>query len=622
MILTNINNNTNHIKIYKNKKMAIHASINSKDLLTNLLPANGFEINNNAICEFIDNSIDAYTKNIDIIIDNQEICFKHNDIIYTIGNDDYYYLIMKDNGNGMDNKGLHKLLNLFTKNNDDTKNGKYGFGCIASCSTLNKQLFKNKEKSYTIILSKKQDNDNKEIIIDWENIYSKKEENVLTLITGQNSSSTNINLYNKYNGNSQGTIIINTIPKSEIINIVKDLQYTLNIKYYNFIMGLLPEKKISINYSNSYDGKSFKFSDNEGEKPIDILLKNISENTKHKSISFTILKNELGLYGKIIETDFNIKDKDKIFFLEITNNSPANSNSIFYATNLQCLDYNEIFNEQNQNTCTFTLNYINNDEYRNNVKDKLKLNEIIDVFTSSMYSGCWISRNNRILRNTAEKFEGLRQNNEGANLIGVIECTDKNGDIFISTQANKSSNDTSIDKGLLRFCSFITKKINNEMTEPGGKIKANTDNILINLCCKDKKKKTIKRKGFSESITRKQMDKQDNRDLIMDTELFTYNGAKFYDYDHIDNDSSNNSEENLQIISVYTHRMKTFICNNNSNNNNEKMIHVHEYTNEEKDEFLKKQILSNCVSKYLSDDSCYEIIKLLNDKINSRKNSD
>lgn len=611
--------------------MAIVASINSKDLLTNLLPANGFNINNNAICEFIDNSIDAYAKHIDIIIDNKEISFKHKDITHTIGGGDNYYLLINDNGNGMDSKGLDKLLKLFTKNKDETKNGKFGFGCIASCSTLNKQLFENKEKSYTIILSKKDDNDNKEVIIDWTYIYSKKNKNILGQIIGQNSSSTNINLYNNYNGNNEGTIIINTIPKSEIVNIVNNLQYTLNVKYYDFLIGLVPEKKISINYYNSYDNISFKFSDNEGEKPYDILQKNKSENTKNKCIKVKILKNELGLYGKIIDSDFNIKDKEKIFFLEITNNSPANSDNIYYATNLQFLDDNEIFNDQNQNTCTFTLNYINSDEYKKKIKDKIKENGNIKL-NSNMYSGYWISRNHRILRNTAVKYEGLRQNNEGANLIGIIECKNKSSDMFISPQANKSSNDTSIDRGLLRFCSIIAKKINNKMNNKG-KIKSNTDDIIINLCSKEKKKNDTnqsnsvnnkksqnKRKGFSESIIRKTLDKQENKDPIMDTELFTYKGAKLYDYDHIDNDSSNNTEENLQIINTSTHRMKTFICNNNSNNNNEKMTPLHEYTNEEKDEFLKKQILSNCVSKYLSIDSCQEIIEQLQDNINKISN--
>ena len=597
--------------------MSTSFTVNVKDLLTNYLPANGFEINNNAICEFIDNSIDAYAKQIYIIIDNKKITFKHNDITHTIGGDNYYLLII-DDGHGMDGNNLKNVLNLFTRNKDESKNGKFGFGCIASCSTLNKQLFENNGKSYTIILSKKDDN-NKEVIIDWSQIYN-CDENTLPIITGQNTSNTNINLYNNYNGNRQGTIIINTIPKSEIVNIVNALQYTLNVKYYDFLIGLVPGKKISISYRNSYDNNSFEISDNEGEKPYDILQKNKSENTKNKCIKFKILKNDKGLYGKIIDSDFNIKDKEKIFFLEITNNSPANSDSIYYATNLQYIDDDQIFNDQNQNTCIFILNYINNDEYRKNIKDELKKHGIIDEFTSTMYSGCWIARNYRILRNSPEKFEGLRQTNEGANLIGRIECKDKNADIFISTQANKSSNDTSIDKGLLRFCSFVTKKINNEMTEPGGKIKPNTDNILINLCSKDKKKKTSKRKGFSESIIRKTLDKQENKDPIMDTELFTYKGANLFDYDHIDNDSSNNAEENLQIINVYTHRMKTFICNNNLNNNNEKMTPLHEYSNEEKDEFLKKQILSNCDSKHLSIDSCQEIIEKLQENINKISN--
>ena len=127
----------------------ITGKIDEKGFITNFIPAIGLESDSKAIFELIDNSIDAKATNITISIDNEPIEWEdeNENIIEYQGP----FLIVKDNGYGMDNDNIQNLITICKAKDDITKNGKYGIGAIASYSTVNKNLYDTNKTSFTLI---------------------------------------------------------------------------------------------------------------------------------------------------------------------------------------------------------------------------------------------------------------------------------------------------------------------------------------------------------------------------------------------------------------------------------------------------------------------------------------
>lgn len=133
--------------------MSIKGDVDQSGLIFNVFISFGLDDGSNSICEYYDNSIDAKSTKIktDIIKDKLKI----NDNGKTIeisGN----FLIVSDNGIGLDNNGLSKILTLCSKNNNKDHNGKFGIGAMASNININKELYtqENNTPSYTILITK------------------------------------------------------------------------------------------------------------------------------------------------------------------------------------------------------------------------------------------------------------------------------------------------------------------------------------------------------------------------------------------------------------------------------------------------------------------------------------
>ena len=79
-----------------------------------------------------------------------------------------------------------------------------------------------------------------------------------------------------------------------------------------------------------------------------------------------------------------------------------------------------------------------------------------------------------------------------------------------------------------------------------------------------------RRKNFSNSQVINALKNQRNRCAVLDIEFDDFLNP--YDKDHKDNDSSNNDDSNLQLLSMIAHRHKTLENQTKNNLNNKKMI--------------------------------------------------
>lgn len=517
----------------------------------------GLGINNEAsILELIDNSIDAKARNINIKISNKsiQVPIKGKNIIIAAP-----LLIIEDDGIGMgldeQNSRFEKLMNIMTKNTKNNVNGLFGLGAISS----NHQICKKRIDPKTIIISKTAENDIAlETIIDWEIFNKKGWSNNFQVIS---SSS---NLFNKNNG----TIIINTIDK-DYNQLVEKLKYKLMFHYFYY----LKDEKITINYDDQIKNINWILN-----KSSNIYNFDGSQNSINKKFIFKVYYNENCINFKPYNyTNLSIKNG-------YLNLSPINKDKNMYPT---------FFTHKSQPSklkyekMKLTIVVINPKDFESQ-ELKLLRQDLDFSYNTTDYTGFYIKRNDKIL---AKPFssEYVRNSQTGNYFRYILEYENNNS--AIDVRINKSEiNETSINKLLFRGVSILVKKFYNTFVKHAKFCKENFDNnkICIELLKKNskstsnkkkkkKKKKYIisdsesesnsesesvtdsdkkkKRKAFS--IETKRIINQQSKFKCAITDIKLENGIIDYDYDHIDNDSSNNLVTNCQILSLQAHRNKT-----------------------------------------------------------------
>jgi len=422
----------------------MNGSLNEVGFVKNILTNIGLGDGSNSIIELIDNSIDANATSINISIKKIELQFicKRKKII-----EDQYYLIVSDDGSGLDYDKTKKLLTLCEPNKDNNKNGKFGVGASASFITLNKDLINNKIPSYVLVLSDTDsDVDKQEIIFDFTEIN--KDNFTWSNYSSENMSNINKKIYDDYkieNKNS-GTVIISTISENDVSKLIDELKYKCNLHYYNFI-----KQGITINFTSD-----IKFKD-ENDKDISWILNhdNIIDLTGKESDNnqyiFKIYKGAESFYAipkkKIKNKDKHINTNNKVIKLKKYNKNQ-------WCTELDFID--KISEEINFNDyIEFRLIVV---PCKNNItiKNFLGLNSL----QGTDYNGLYIERNNRIITKPIQISKRIRQTQSGSKYRAILAYSGGEFDKMFPLQVNKSQfNATAINKGLKRLVEILADKI-------------------------------------------------------------------------------------------------------------------------------------------------------------------
>lgn len=486
----------------------IKASVDEYGLLNNVL-SKGLQLNlYTALKEFIDNSIDADAKTIEIIIDNS-------------------YIYIKDDGNGMNENALKNFVTLCKINSDPSKNGYYGIGAKASLSLLINKYGGKK----TIIFTNDVETQT-EIKINWGNINEQRNnpnawsENItvqgITRLSDKEwESNSNINF------DKTGTSIIIEYDekfKGEILNSnnIKQLVYDINKTYYYSITK--NNTKIKINIS----GKEF-ICDNKSV--IDSIRYNeIKDKNKDKtSIDFRTLSYDIDFrdtvtvyskynfhyinkedkhYYKIIVIESNNKEiENKTYFYDgihkIKSKNKGKNNDRFLIEEHEDPDldvhFNTIFDNSDikSNNFDYYVTWVNKDILK---CDTDKLKEDFGSSSASFIAGLYFVRNNRIL-STPISLDKCRNNQDGNKWRGSM-IFDTNSIItdLVHPAANKSSiKKETIDQNLHNVLAYVTKQTYDTCRDylakkEGEKSlfcqKCNLKNTEC-ICCKKCKKKIV-----------------------------------------------------------------------------------------------------------------------------------
>lgn len=592
--------------------MSVNADIDYKGFLFNVLTSVGLGEDSNSICELIDNSIDANSTNIKIQVTSNKdtIVIDEDDQDIKVTGP---FLIISDNGTGLNNDKIKKLLTLCTENKNNNHNGKFGIGAVGSFSNINKHLYKNNKTSYTLVLS-----ENKEVILDFNKFYHTENKSFWKDVSGQNISNKNKKIFDKYKIENNGTVIVNTIDIKYISNLLDKLKYKCILHYYNHI-----KKNLEIEFNDEKNNWVL----NKDTKIIDLT----GEDRKNNMFTFKIYTNETNhFYAEFDSSYMKMFDKKVVFSnFKYAKIKPINISG-YYNNNLS---FTNKLPEDINISKYLTFKIIITEPYNHDAKDvKLILfNNSSESFQGSDYNGLYIERNGRILAKPFD-VESIRQTQEGVRFRSKIIYNSDDFDYLFPVQINKSQiNSKNINKGLYRLVSLLSSEIykknylfdkdkfkeeffnmknktiiinTTKITKPKKvdthvKKKINNKSFLSksnsdsNISIKNNinTKNTYGRKQFTSSVRERVLTTtQECRDPIFKTKLDKiYNP---YEYDHIDGDNSNNDESNCQALTLLSHYLKTHPKDKFEkikNNENEQKTFLIEHINK----LLQSSLLEN-----------------------------
>ena len=537
------------------------------------------------IFEKVDNSIDAGAKNITITLEKFKFNVKVNSKKKHI---DSYALIVSDDGIGMseENGSLQSLLSLFKINENNRKNGIFGIGSIASDLAVGDKP----SDKITMYFTKSPDNDDDiELVIPWGDIFLDKSDNVWSnKISTNNISTINKQIFERYKINDkQGTVVINIFNEEYLDKInFQELYYNLRKTYYsdsllnlNFkINDKLDKKEYKINKKNTIDVLSLEKI--KKDKNLGCYIKSTINTYYHhdkKQYAFKIIINDYQLGETIINKNF-IK---YLIPISCTQNPKEFSDE-------ENLEEWELYGKFNFLITLVTADIVNFDG--NLMKEHLDRSDV------SEYTGLYLERNNRILNNPIPLWH-LRNTQSGNYWRCKLSWSNnKKLDDLIRPQLNKSQiNTEDINKTLYRAMSLFVKEFYNKSEFSfydfviQNKNKCSSWNLYENQENKKDFNKTNKKTSKSKEIIKNDVVKNnsDKRNINKELKIIknvcrkSFNpkqenstllkqGARCkildvkldqvympYDKDHKDGNSSNNNTDNLQLLSLITHRHKT-----------------------------------------------------------------
>ncbi len=653
---------------YYIKMAGIGSEIDESGLIKNTIK-NGLGMSFlSIISEKLDNSLDANSKNITITIDNIETKISNRGRIENIKS---CALIISDDGCGMkeEDNSLQGLLSLFKMNENSDKNGIYGIGSIASDLALG--------DNYTIYFTRSKDiNQDYEIVIPWNKIFSDKSKTVWSnKVSVNNISDINKKLLKKYQLNKKsGTTVINFFDDEYFLDYINiyELNYYIKKNYFSYLksgviininvlkslMNFNSENLESYSSSEEYieeysdednqnlqndfveNGKYISFICNK-EKSIDVLsIDLIKKNGNLGCLVFADITTYYHNIKKAYGFKFSIKDyklgktkiNKKISKFLFPFNKHQNPRNLSLEEDL---DGWEVIGTYKIDISLVTNEIVKKDEKL--MKDALGRSDV------SSYTGLYLKRNNRILCEPTNLYK-LRNTQTGSNWRAILSWnSNKKLDALIKPQLNKSKvNKDNFNKTLYRGISLFVKdfydrssnsfykkvicpkkgipKISCEMWKYDW-IKRISDEPVVpspkptpKPSPKPKPDPTpIVRKNFTQKQEIEALKKQRSRCNILDIPID--NLYMPYDRDHIDSDSSNVSDDNLQLLTLIAHRHKTNLDQNGKKEYNnmidQKGIFITEMINAlSSSKYFKKLFDSGKIrirSGRLGDDGLFEI---------------
>lgn len=536
------------------------------------------------LAEKIDNSLDAGSSKINVTIDNLKLKYNLNGQNKEIEGD---VLIISDDGKGMSQHdgSLLSLISLFRTNENESGNGIYGIGSIASDLAIGYQE-NNFDGKLTLYFTKSEEIDQDyEVVIPWFNILKNtSEKNVWSSkISSNNISNTNLKIFNVFRINERsGTTVINFFNDSSLKNFnIKELSYFVKKTYYSYL-----KTGVKIVIKNNITEKEEVCNNNN---LIDFLSLDLVKNDKSK-----------GSYVECKVDAYCEKDSDKYGFkVDIVKYSLGKTNIKFKNQTLKAiakdqnptyLSTNDTFeNYVHMGTYDFVITLVGTDIIN---QDSGIMRDHLGKSDASQYTGLVVKRNNRILASPT-RLEFNRTTQDGTHWRACLSWnSNKMLDSLIKPQLNKSQlNTDDFNKTLYRTLSLVlkqfyrpfynqtfvdkinikdwvyTKKNSKKVSKKNPTKVTDPSPSFEKSSKKSSKKKSITisnvkiRKSFNLTQENEVLLKQSSKCNLLDVKL---DGAFMpYDRDHIDNDSSNNSTDNLQLISIIAHRLKTNYYENN-----------------------------------------------------------
>ena len=626
----------------------ILSSIDEHGLITNTI-SNGMGMSfQSLLFEKIDNCIDANAKNINIIFDKIE-CYivyrgKKIKVVKNV-------FVVSDDGKGMneDDGSLKSLISLFNINKKKDINGIYGIGSIASDLAIVNSM-KEKKDIFTIYFTRSIDSEQDyEIIIPWEYIFSDKSNSTWSnKVNVNNISQLNNILFSKYRlNNTNGTIVINFFDDFYIQNInFLEINYLIK-KYY---------------YKSLKNGLEIKLSSNLLDIKNNYII-NSNNNTDVLSINKIKKDSKLGCYVEsIVECYYNSEKDNYCYKFKISDYQLGKTK----IDKDSCIRY--IYPLSNQ---TFPRNLIVDfdcegckkiGEFKLDISlvtkqliidDENLMKKAFGKSSTLEYTGLYFERNGRVLSKPIPIWN-LRNTQSGNYWRSKLTWNNNiNLDNLIKPQLNKSQlNPQNIEKSLFRGISLFIKGIYGPYFKQIIEKKKNCNDLIIKELFKSKPElekvkkitvtkntknnnkvdkevessreeyldanedddedddeeddeddeddddedfeddeddvededdredekdeedkkdisKLIRRKNFSNGQVISVLKSQRNRCAVLDIEFDDFLNP--YDKDHKDNDSSNNDDSNLQLLSIIAHRHKTLKNQSINNTNYENM---------------------------------------------------
>ena len=570
----------------------IKSNIDEYGLITNTI-SKGMGMNFiSVLAEKIDNSLDAKAKNIIITIDHIKIEYDLNGDKKEIDGD---VLIISDDGKGMCQKdgSIGSLISLFKINDNEQGNGIYGIGSIASDLAIGYQD-NNFDDKLTLYFTKseKSPTQDYEVIIEWFDILKdKKDKHVWSnKVSSSNIGTINQELFNKFRlNNKSGTTILNFFNDTSISNFnIKEISYFVKKTYYSYL-----KTGVNIVIKNNISKETEKCDQTNliDVLSLDLLKKDISKGCYIESKIIAYYQPKLDKYGFKIDINNYSLGKTKLNFKTKTLKSIAKDQ------NPTSLSSNDNFDDfQNLGEYNLIISLVKSEIIDN---DRLTMRNHVDKSDASEYTGLFVKRNNRILASPT-RLEYNRTTQDGTHWRCCLSWNNnKKLDSLIKPQLNKSQlNFDDFNRTLYRTISLFLKDFykpfykdiieskikienwnlnkienikqvknsstNNEIKE-GTKErlipKSNNKQVKLAISTKSEVKSkenntNLKvRKGFNQTQEKNTLLKQRSKCKLLDVELDSI--FMPFDKDHIDNDSSNNSDENLQLLSLIAHRLKT-----------------------------------------------------------------
>ena len=410
--------------------------VDQHGLVTNVL-ADGLELDfSTSTKEFIDNSIDAGGKKMNIALNNKG---------------DYYEYTIEDNGVGMDYKYLKKYVTLCKRNMDPSKNGKYGLGSKAALVNLSKSN-NDSLNMRSLILSSGIDNSEilyTEIEIDWNKINdSIDNENVWTdNVKYQNMSISNYNYWNSLN-KERGVLIKTTISKDYFEDIDQDIKTLLyNIKK-TYHYECKSNSDFEINFTTNID--SINNETINSENTLDFIhYDEIKSNSSGMIDLSTFPKDNLENLAVYAKLTINYNSNTKNFSAKCNEtNLDGYENSI-----------REFSDSDSDSDMSFEYNIVWVDKEIGDNDTKIT-RDYLNSTNSNWTAGLYFIRNNRILGNPIS-LNKIRTNQTHTKWRAVM-IVNNNDTIskMVSVGVKKTEiKKDNIDKKLYKYLSDITRPL-------------------------------------------------------------------------------------------------------------------------------------------------------------------